>query len=221
MFATEEKTKGFSEDAKLVLKALHSAELEFTQYFSVHEDEIYLLVKVGEEKLRKFADAIDFKLLLDEYQALRAARAGAVGILPFNITHGSEVTNFRPFQHIYAEYSSDPSIQKLYYKNPREKSLFVDLIRLKLIISIIEAPAFKGGAHLSINKLIDKKTLLGFFPLHDNSKIELLKDKWLNLYATPNQQPFDDIKNYFGEKIGLYFKFLGALSYVKCILQLS
>ena len=33
--------------------------------------------------------------------------------------------------------------------------------------------------------------------------------KWLQFFLPPWLQPVDDVRNYMGEKIGLYFKWLG------------
>jgi hypothetical protein len=36
-----------------------------------------------------------------------------------------------------------------------------------------------------------------------------LASQWLLLLQWPLHQPFDAVRNYFGEKIGLYFKWMG------------
>lgn len=40
-------------------------------------------------------------------------------------------------------------------------------------------------------------------------ELKTLEEKWLRLCAAPWNQPTEDIKDYFGEKIALYFLWLG------------
>lgn len=84
------------------------------------------------------------------------------------------------------------------------------------------------GAELNILSLVDSKIILAAFPIHDFEELKTLQLKWLSLFAPPWQQPIgntlrfdisirlmyiyifgiDDIKNYFGERIGLYFYYI-------------
>lgn len=51
--------------------------------------------------------------------------------------------------------------------------------------------------------------LLTIFPLHDAVELTDLQEKWLRMCQMPWKQNVDAVKNYFGEKIGLFFLFLG------------
>ena len=67
----------------------------------------------------------------------------------------------------------------------------------------------RAGAGLVLEKLLKAEIILAAFPLHDRSELQACQSKWLVYWSWPWDQPFVKIKDYFGEKIGLYFVFLG------------
>lgn len=99
---------------------------------------------------------------------------------------------------------------------------------MKLILSILAARTTENGAGLKLGEMIDKKVILAAMPLHDYDDLKLLQRKWLKLFAYPWHQPIgtlrppylelgtlmyymvykDDVKDYFGERVGLYFLYL-------------
>jgi hypothetical protein len=81
--------------------------------------------------------------------------------------------------------------------------------RIKLIMSIIEAPITSQGCGYKIKDLVINKAALAIFPLHDSLSLVALQHEWLALFALPTNQPRDLVKDYFGEKIALYFVWLG------------
>ena len=80
--------------------------------------------------------------------------------------------------------------------------------RLKLIHMIVSYSG-PGGCGLDPAQMLKDECILGYSPLHDTVELRFLETKWLTLFAFPWKQPTDMIKNYFGEKIGLYFVWLG------------
>jgi hypothetical protein len=66
-----------------------------------------------------------------------------------------------------------------------------------------------GGCAIDIYQLLKNKCVLAFFALHDHVELRTLEEKWIRLCALPWHQPVNDVKDYFGEKIGLYFLWLG------------
>ena len=89
-----------------------------------------------------------------------------------------------------------------------EAQIFRSVDRLKLINMIIVSKG-PGGCGLDIRKMLKHECILAYMPLHDMVELRALETNWLTFFDYPWNQPTDQIKDYFGEKIGLYFKWLG------------
>ncbi|XP_037079887.1 anoctamin-8-like [Pollicipes pollicipes] len=58
-----------------------------------------------------------------------------------------------------------------------------------------------------IPKCLSRGVVAQMFPLHDLSKLKRLNTGWVRAFA--RRQPLDDVAEYFGVKIGIYFAWLG------------
>jgi anoctamin-10/anoctamin-7 len=80
--------------------------------------------------------------------------------------------------------------------------------RLKLIDSIINNHSV-GGCYLNMAMLAHSGCVKEYAPLHDEVRLRELEEKWIKLFQLPWLQATAAVKDYFGEKIGLYFLWLG------------
>jgi hypothetical protein len=80
--------------------------------------------------------------------------------------------------------------------------------RLKLLRLIVTSKR-PGGCNLDLDVLLKEECFVTMFPLHDLLELGELELKWLVLFQFPWNQCVDDVKDYFGEKIGMYFAWLG------------
>lgn len=89
---------------------------------------------------------------------------------------------------------------------------FSALHRIKLIMDIIQSDD-DGCCALNLRKLVKdgeddaSKSMIAFYPLHDDEKRKELSRIWFNGRMVPWEQPLDEVKEYLGEKIALYFEF--------------
>lgn len=80
--------------------------------------------------------------------------------------------------------------------------------RIKIVMSII-ASDDDDCCNLDLGTLKLNGSVEAYFPFRDPDEANRLQREWLNWRVQPWEQPFDDIRKYFGEKIGLYFVFIG------------
>ena len=112
-------------------------------------------------------------------------------------------------EHMYGAYADAEDMASLYQKRPRSESAFRGVDRVKLIMDVLTCPVRDGGAGLPLDKLVAAGVVLAAFPLADADELRALEGRWITMWAWPWRQPHQRIVDYFGEKIGFYFLFLG------------
>ncbi|NXU19117.1 ANO9 protein, partial [Pardalotus punctatus] len=73
-----------------------------------------------------------------------------------------------------------------------------------------------------LRDLMKKKVFEAAFPLHEKEEVrEFLKEKWARWRVMFKQQPIEKIRCYFGEKVALYFAWLGWYTYLLAFAALA
>ncbi|EOB06389.1 Transmembrane protein 16B, partial [Anas platyrhynchos] len=111
------------------------------------------------------------------------------------------------------------SREKIYLYNIRDKDTFFDnATRSRIVHEILKRTSTKARNSMGINTLIANNVYDAAYPLHDGeyegqnddmNERKLLYQEWARYGVFYKFQPIDLIRKYFGEKIGLYFAWLG------------
>ena len=135
------------------------------------------------------------------------------------VRHDPSECPFRPYEHIYCPYSRKLDALGLFQHVPGMGHPFDRLTRMKLIERILtygEPEHLDGngldtddaevtGAGLKIHELLRNGDILAAFGLHDDDQRRAVEKQWLGTW--PWAQPDDAIRQYFGERIALFFAF--------------
>lgn len=191
---------------------LNNAQLETYSYFSVERDMVIVKIRASVKRLSEHATVNSFSMPLDELRLKESAEAGKVDskgvytVKPLLINHNPEITPIKPHEYIYCEFSAaqDETQLPLFAHAEGYQHPFGPVLRLKLIASIIEK-----DAEVDLDALLREGAIAGYFPLKDEVVANELFDAISGIKVMPWQLPIDKVKNYLGERIGIYFAFIG------------
>lgn len=99
-------------------------------------------------------------------------------------------------------------------------TLFRKTQRIFLILAIMEGDKETNGASQNLDRLVQTKVVTRVFPLHEPPKLSGFLSTWASPKVIHKNQPIDEIRDYFGEEIALYFAWLGFYTFALWILSI-
>ena len=193
---TSDDGKDMDENGKSYVNTLLKNGLELFAFLGNNKKEVFVLIRAPADKLKIFCDQLDFNILLDPKVLKEMAERGneIAHIAPFSIAHNPVETAITPYEFIYAPYRVDLP-HELYGHNIKgQTSLFKELVRLKITMSLIEAKPPDGGENLKIRRYIMKDKILALYPIHTPEYRIILKEKLMKFSLKPWEIPLEEIK---------------------------
>jgi hypothetical protein len=183
------------EESKVVVESIARTGVVIYAYLSAAKNSIIVLLKITEDRMRKFAEHSSYKMRVNPAVLEAITKETVPGR---EIRDDPNITIFKPYDYIYAryDYAVELKWKKLYQcpESPNSIPPFGRSDRLRLLYQLIVSQEFDGGADFEMSSLLKKKVILAFFPLTDLAERDELRQDWLrpcefmHLNATSHSQ---------------------------------
>ena len=221
----DKETSEQSNCARFVINTMLHAHFNVYTFLSVQGDELYALFSVPEDRILNFAYEAKFRFLLDSAYVKKELARGLAKyrIKPIKIADETRFSYMHPFDHLHGRYNihADRNIYTAFDDGEERdqdgtsandtgpKCILSSLDRLKLTYSMLTASKRIGGCKLDIQTLLLKGEILALYPMHkEKQRKKIYKEVWKG-FRMPWNMPFELIRQYMGEKIALFFVFIG------------
>jgi len=202
-----------SNRARDLINRMVSIGIEVYPYLSLQGDELIVLITSSYDVIRLFTDRIDFLLELDPaYCRDKLSKGNKENkIKPIKITDNPEYSPLHPFAHVYGKYDSELD-EKIYLVKEGNENAFDRSVRLKVLHYMLTMPRSQGGCGIKLSSLLLKREILAFYPPHNEEDFTAILKASTGVCTWPWSMPIEQIKNYMGEKVALYYVFIGHYS---------
>ncbi|OMJ94983.1 hypothetical protein SteCoe_1675 [Stentor coeruleus] len=195
--------------SSVIFSIKHELKLRCEILSSRDKDEIFIKIYANESWLRKSAEMIDYKLpfkkdfieLLFKDSDVEYKKKSFMTVPPCGSIN-------------LLKHSSNQGIFPLYNEDDEEVSekgsLFTYANKVRIVVDAL-------NSRLDLCAMKKYKVMIDNYCVHKENPLQKLKNNWARVGAILNSQPLDDIRNYYGEKISLYFAWIGTYAnLMKC-----
>lgn len=194
---------------EVVVARLTKAGFETSLFYSAQADEVYCKIRALPDRLRAEADRINLKVKYDPHLLQQALEKGRDDKWkPVKIVDELNECTYSPYDYIYGKYEFQREEVESLYAKTADGACFRGVDRLKLMYSIMTSKPADGGCGLNLGKLKQTQALLAYMPLHDKKEQLVVMRQSVQLVQMPWHWPSELVKDYYGEKVGLYFVWL-------------
>ncbi|XP_064489582.1 anoctamin-2-like isoform X2 [Ornithodoros turicata] len=171
------------------------------------------------EVLRCFAEIMRFKMPVKEWDLRVQERDAMLECDDVEVCYQR-----RPHKQFSVTFSM--SKEYLFDIPHRKESFFSAQQRAQIVSFILQRKSFSRKSSekkhkFGVSRLLADGTYLAAFPLHEGSGKKgegsfrsALLSEWASVFSVFKRQPLDEIRRYFGVKIGLYFAWLGFYTFM-------
>lgn len=94
---------------------------------------------------------------------------------------------------------------------------FTSLERIQLLYHILQASKEEGGCGIRLEREVAEGTFSAVVPIHEAAFTDMHRGRLVRSWCRAKlklvpSQPLDDVRDYFGEEIAMYFAFFGAFT---------
>mmetsp|Transcript_13827 Transcript_13827/g.25370 ORF Transcript_13827/g.25370 Transcript_13827/m.25370 type:complete len:737 (+) Transcript_13827:90-2300(+) len=201
------KMDTWSQTRNGVLQALDTAGLVLMPFYSRDRDEIFVKVGIDEEHLKAIAETKQHRLeLKPEYLSAHAEYkndyAGSLEV---------QYSDRRLVSHLYKLHDDvvPGEEEDEAPKYPKPDAMFRVVDRIQIIDYCIRNSG-NGLAGVDIGQLMHDGEVSHYYPIHETDKLMNLDKHWLETFTWGSR--IDEVRDYFGEKVGMYFLFMAHLN---------